>query len=97
MTSSGDGLRDSTKYLMSIPFKFAAALSMVFIIIYSVFRYIELNSTGFGPIHDDLAIYTLLLATIFAMDGLIIMFMEYASKRFSETRLNRYLKKISGS
>ncbi len=97
MMSFGDGLRDSTKYLYTIPFKFAATLSMIFIVIYSVFRYMELNSKGLGPIHDDLAIYTLLLATIFAIDGLIIMFMEYASMRFSEIRLDRYLKKITGS
>ena len=90
-------MRDSTKYLYTIPFKFAASLSMVFIVIYSVFRFLELRSDGLGMIHNDLDIYTLLLSTIFAIDGLIIFSMRYASRRFSEIRLDRYLKKISGS
>jgi len=97
MKISGDEMRESTKYLMTIPFKFAASLSMVFIIIYSVLRFVEMNSDGVGAMHNDLAIYTLIMSSFFAVDGLAIMCMEYISRKFSETRLERYLKRIARS
>ena len=92
----GDGLRESTKYLVSIPFKFAATLSMFFIVLYSLFKYMEFQSGSTDP-HSDLAFYTLLMATLFAIDGLAIMCMEWASRRRSENRIARYLKKIMGN
>ena len=92
----GDGLRESTKYLASIPFKFAATLSMVFIVLHALFKYMEFQSGSTDP-HNDLAFYTLLMATFFAIDGLAIMSMEYASMRQSENRIMRYLKKITGN
>ena len=81
---------------MSIPFKFAAPVSMVFIVLYSVFKYMEFQSGSTDP-HNDLAFYTLIMATLFAIDGLAIMCMEYASMRQSENRIKRYLKRIIGN
>lgn len=92
----GDGLRESTKYLVSIPFKFAATLSMFFIVLYAIFKYMEFQSGSTDP-HNDLAFYTLLMATLFAIDGLAIMCMEWASRRQSENRIKRYLKRISNN
>ena len=82
---------------MTIPVKFVVTLGLVFIAIYAVLKYVEYQSSAEGMINDVLAFYVFILATLIAIDGLIVMCENWASMRLSESRLMRYLKKIMGN
>jgi hypothetical protein len=43
------------------------------------------------PITDYLGYFSLIIATLIAIDGLIILIWEFVSQRREETKLERYL------
>ena len=88
-------MRESSKYLMSVPAKFVCLTVMAFFIILGFFRYLEFFAKGgYGPIHDSLEYYVLLLALLGSTSGLMAMLENYFTMRFSETSLIRYLAKL---
>lgn len=88
-------MRKSTKFLMSLPFWFIVTLIGVFLLILGVFRFVESRSPGVGPIHDYLEFYVFILALLITIDAFIVLFGKYASMRTSETKIEKYLKKVT--
>ncbi len=88
-------MRKSTKYLMTVPVKFVCLTGMTFLVILGFLRYMEFFAKGgYGPIHDSLEFYVLLLAILGSISALIAMLEYYFAMRFSETSLSRYLARL---
>ena len=87
-------MRDSTRYLSTIPAKFACQLSILFLLILAFLRLVESRAAAYGPIHDDLEYYVLLLALLPSTAGLMAMLENYTIMRMSESSLMRYLERV---
>ena len=87
-------MRESTKYLKTVPVKFACQISFSFLIMLGILRFIESRAVAYGPIHETLDYYVLLLAFLPSLAGLMAMLENYAAMRFSETSIIRYLHKL---
>ena len=60
----------------------------------AVFTFIESRAPAYGPIHESLAFYMLLLATLPCTASLLAMLDNYICMRIRETMLSRYLIKL---
>ena len=69
-------------------------ISFSFLIILGIVKFVESRAAAYGPIHDGLEYYVLLLAILGAISGLITMLEYYFTIRSSETNLMRYLAKL---
>jgi len=87
-------MRESTKYLRTVPVKFVCQIGITFFVLLGILRLIESRAAAFGPIHEDLEYFVLLLAVLPSISGLIAMFENYFDMRISETNLIRYLRKL---
>ncbi len=87
-------MRESTKYLKTVPVKFTCQIGFSFLIILGILRFIESRAVAYGPIHDGLEYYVLLMAILPSLAGLMAMLDNYVSMRFSETNLMNYLHKL---
>jgi len=87
-------MRESRKYLMSVPVKFICSLGMVFGIMLALFRMVESRAAAYGPIHEDLAYYVFILALLPAISLLMALIENYMGMWLSETMLARYLRKL---
>ena len=87
-------MRESRKYLRTIPVKFACQISFSFLIILGFLRFIESRAAAYTPLHDSLEFYVLILAILPSIAGLMAMLEYYFSMRLGETRLIRHLTKL---
>jgi hypothetical protein len=86
--------RESTKYLKWVPVKFGLMLSLIFLTLLTLFRFIESRAASYTEIHDTLWFYMFLLALLPSISGLIDMMEHYFDMRISETMLIRYLQRL---
>ncbi len=87
-------MRKSTKFLLNIPVLFSITVVLVFIFLFSFFKLIESMAVATTPISDYLVYFSLILATLIAIDGLIMLIWEFVSQRREETKLERYLARV---
>ena len=87
-------MRESSKYLMLMPAKFAASLVIMFAVLLAIFNLIESRAAAYGPIHDDLALFVFMLALLPAISGLLAMAENYLCLWSCEASLERYLTKL---
>ena len=88
-------MRKSTKYLMKVHVRFVCLSAMTFIVILTFLKFVEsLAKGGYGPIHDSLEFYVLLLAFLGSTSALIAMLEYYFTMRSGETSLSRYLARL---
>ena len=80
---------------MTVPVKFVCLTVTTFFVILGCFRYMEFFAKGgYGPIHDSLEFYVLLLAILGSISALIAMMEYYFGMRSGETSLSRYLARL---
>ena len=87
-------MRESTKYLKTVPMKSLCQILFSFLIILGILRFIESRAVAYGPIHDSLEYYVLLLALLPSLAGLMAMLENYFTMRLSETNLITYLGRL---
>ncbi len=88
-------MRKSSKYLMTVPVKFVCLTGMAFLVILGFFKYMEFFAKGgYGPIHDSLEYFVLLLAILGSTSALMAMLEYYFAMRSGETSLIRYLARL---
>ncbi len=89
-------MRKSTTFLMRIPVLFGLTLLCLFIFILSFFKLLELLAEGTTPISEYLPYFAIIIATLIAIDGLLILLWDYFTQRKEETKMERYLAKVDG-
>lgn len=87
-------MRKSKKYLMSIPVKFIIILTSLFLIFYIGFVFLEHQSGMTSDVHDEMSRFALIMASIIAIDCLVIMVDHYLDTHSTEISLEEYVKKV---
>ena len=87
-------MRESTRYLKTVPIKFGCQIGFLFIVLLGILRLIESRAAAYGPIHDTMEYYVFLMALFPSLAGLMAMVENFFTMRLSETRLIRYLAKL---
>lgn len=87
-------MRESRRYLLWMPVKFAAGLGILYLALLALFSFIEHRAAAHGPIYGDLPFYIFLLAALPATSGLLAMAENYLAIWSSEVSLERYLRKL---
>ena len=86
-------MRQSLKYIVTVPVRFICMFGFSFLIMLGILKLVESRAAAYGPIHETLEYYILLLAVLGSISALITMLEYYFRMRISETSLIRYLTK----